>query len=191
MVPIEFRELYHPQKYQAQGIIQMWTEIITADDARKINISRINTVQKGKYEIRLIIWETREIPLVDGGTVDIFCKVTFDPTGWSEDEVVKETDTHMASKDGHGQFNWRMKFDLEIPCEFPRLKFGVFDAGMMADEAIGEATLSLKRTIKKLGNEDIVSVPKSFISVADPVNPDDEKGILMFSMDILAKDDAM
>lgn len=83
-----------------------------------------------------------------------------------------------------------MKFDLEVPCEFPRLKFGVFDAGMMADEAIGEATLSLKRTIKKLGNEDIVSVPKSFISVADPVNPDDEKGILMFSMEILAKEDA-
>ena len=72
MVPIEFRELKHPQKSAAQGIIQMWTKIITADDAQKINMSRINSVQNGKYEIKLIILETREIPLVDGSTVDIF-----------------------------------------------------------------------------------------------------------------------
>ena len=32
---------------------------------------------------------------------------------------------NMNSKDGYGVFNWRMKFDISVPCEFPRLKFEV------------------------------------------------------------------
>lgn len=150
----------------------------------------MQTVLKETYEIRVIIWETKDVPLTDGGSVDIFVKCTLDPTGWSEDEITKETDTHMASKDGNGQFNWRMKFDLTVPCEFPRLKFSIFDAGLAADEAIGETTLSLKRTLKKLKSEDRVSVPKSYLSISNPTNPIEEKGILMFSMDILLKADA-
>ena len=35
----------------------------------------------------------------------------------------------------------------------------------MADEAIGEASISLKKTIKKLEKEERVSVPKSYITV--------------------------
>lgn len=83
-----------------------------------------------------------------------------------------------------------MKFDLTVPCEFPRLKFSIFDAGLAADEAIGETTLSLKRTLKKLKTEDKVSVPKSYLSITNPTNPVEERGILMFSMDILLKTEA-
>ena len=50
----------------------------------------------------MVIWETKDVPLTNGDSVDIFVKCTLDPTGWSEDEVTKETDTHMASKDGNG-----------------------------------------------------------------------------------------
>jgi predicted small metal-binding protein len=190
MNPIEFREIYHPQKNAAQGILEMFTEILTIQDAAKIPMSKIENVHKETYEIRIIIWETRDIPLVDGGSVDIFLKCTFDPTGWSEDEVTKETDTHMSSKDGYGQFNWRMKFDLTVPCEFPRLKFKVLDAGLAADEAIGETTLSLKSTIKKLRKEEKINIPKSYLTFFDPTSPEEEKGILMFSLDILTKADA-
>jgi hypothetical protein len=31
----------------------------------------------------------------------------------------------MNSKDGYGVFDWRMKFDISVPSEFPRLKFEV------------------------------------------------------------------
>jgi hypothetical protein len=57
--------------------------------------------------------------------MSLLVKCTFDPTGWSQDEISKTTDTHMNSKDGYGVFNWRMKFDISVPCEFPRLKFEV------------------------------------------------------------------
>lgn len=69
------------------------------------------------------MWETRDVPLKDGDSVDIFVKVQFDPTGWSGGLIEKQTDTHYASKDGRGVFNYRFLFDLQTPCDFPRLKF--------------------------------------------------------------------
>jgi|APSaa5957512535_1039671.scaffolds.fasta_scaffold466107_1 protein involved in temperature-dependent protein secretion len=80
----------------------MWTEILTIDDSRKIPISKMKSIKEETYEIRIVIWETKEIPLTDGDSVDIFIRCTFDPTGWSSDEVTLSTDTHMSSKDGNG-----------------------------------------------------------------------------------------
>ena len=55
-----------------------------------------------EYEIRLIIWETRYVPLVDGPKGDIWCKATYDPTGRPEDVITKRTDVHKGSKTGWG-----------------------------------------------------------------------------------------
>ena len=150
----------------------------------------MKVVKEETYEIRIVIWETREIPLVDGDSVDIFVRCTFDPTGWSKDEVALNPDTHMSSKDGHGQFNWRMKFTLKVPCDFPRLKFQVLDAGVVSDEAIGETTLNLRSTVKKVQGLDSLSVPKSFVAFTNPCDPEEERGMMLFSLDILTKEDA-
>lgn len=103
----------------------------------------LTTIKKELYEIRLIIWETRDVPLVDGDDVDIWVKVTWDPTGRPDDAVTKRTDVHHNSKTGWGHFNWRMKFTLEHPCDWPRFKFAIHDEGVIADEAIGESTINL------------------------------------------------
>ena len=150
----------------------------------------MQVTKKETYEIRLIVWETRYVPLVDGDKVDIWVKVTFDPTGWPEDNVEKKTDTHNGSKTGWGQFNYRFKFDLEVPCDFPRIKFNIYDAGMITDESIGESTINLKRSITKLEKEGFVEVPKTYISFKHPNKGDEDRGILMFSMTILPKEDA-
>ena len=58
----------------------------------------------------------------------------------------KETDTHMGSEDGHGIFNWRMKFSLEIPCPFPRLKFLIYDFNAFSSsDAIGTCVISFMK----------------------------------------------
>lgn len=88
----------------------MFVETFTEEDSRKIEIAKMKPLSKQNYEIRLIIWEAREVPLIDNGAVDITVRVTYDPTGNPADEIVKNTDVHMNSKDGIGQFNWRMKF---------------------------------------------------------------------------------
>ncbi len=137
-----------------------------------------------------MIWETRFVPLVDGDNVDIWVRVNFDPTGWSEDEVEKRTDVHNGSMTGWGSFNWRMKFEIETPCEFPRLKFTIHDAGVFVDEAIGMATINLKKTVAKMAKEDIVEVPKTFIACTHPNKVGEDCGIVMFSMTILPKEEA-
>lgn len=122
----------------------------------------MQVIKKSKYEIRVIVWETRAVPLVDGTKVDIWVKVLFDPTGWPEDIVEKRTDVHKGSKSGWGLFNYRFKFELDVPCDFPRIKFLIFDEGMFTDEMIGEATINLKRTINKLEKEEFIEVPKTY-----------------------------
>lgn len=67
------------------------------------------------------------MPLNNGETVDVYVRVQFDPTGWSGNLSEKQTDVHYGSKDGRGVFNYRFKFDISIPCEFPRLKFSLYD----------------------------------------------------------------
>ena len=90
MAPIEYREIFHPKKFgHAQGILELFTEVLPSDKARSLPLSKIKQLKKKSYEIRLIIWETRDVPLVDGDHVDIFVRVCFDPTGWTEDMQVK------------------------------------------------------------------------------------------------------
>ena len=136
------------------------------------------------------MWETRYVPLVDGDKVDIYVKVIWDPTGDPDDYIEKQTDTHYFSKTGWGLFNWRFKFDLKIPCDFPRLKVLIFDAGLVVDEVIGEGTLNLKKTIDKLEKEGSIAIPKTYIQCFNPNKQGEEGGCLMFSMDILLKEDA-
>ena len=61
---------------------------------------------------------------------------------------------------------------------------------MLGSEAIGETTLSLKNTIKKLKKEGSVSVPKSYVTFINPTDPDEERGLMLFQIDILQKEDA-
>ena len=168
----------------------MWAEIYDEDAARRIEGQKMQTIKAETFELRLVVWETRDVPLVDGDNVDIWIRVTYDPTGRPEDEVEKRTDVHHNSKTGWGQFNWRFKFVLTTPCEFPRIKFTIHDEGVIVDEAIGEATLNLKRTISKVQKEGFVEVPKTYITCANANLPGEDRGNLMFSMTILTTQDA-
>ena len=164
----------------------------------------MKVVKRELFEIRLIVWETRYVPLIDGDNVDIYVRVTFDPTGWADDQVEKRTDVHSNSKTGWGSFNWRFKFDLEVPCDFPRIKFMIHDDGVFVDESIGEATINLKKSISKLQKEGFVEVPKTYISCWNTNMKDVERGksklvdfyyfyfigILMFSLTMLPKEEA-
>ena len=43
--PVEFRELTHPSKAQVQGIAEMWVEVLTAEDATKLTVAKMQTVK--------------------------------------------------------------------------------------------------------------------------------------------------
>jgi hypothetical protein len=66
-------------------------------------------------------------------------------TGTGKEERL-ETDVHNGSENGWGIFNWRMKFNFKTPCQFPRLKVGVYNfSAFGTNENIGDATISLRR----------------------------------------------
>lgn len=97
----------------------------------------------------MIIWETFEIPKTTKKVVDIYVMVTMDSSATGNgSEEVRETDVHMGSEDGNGEFNWRMKFNFKTPCQFPRMKLSVLDFSTFgASPSVGETTISLKRVL--------------------------------------------
>ena len=119
------------------------------------------------YEIRLIIWNTYDITRVDGDTVDMRVFVLYDPMGWNADEMLKETDIHYNSRDGNGEFNWRMKFRIDMPVEYPRIKIQIYDFDVTSDEAIGETTLNLRSSIKLLQRNGTLDDKKIWVSFYD------------------------
>lgn len=124
----------------------MWVEVLTQEEARKTPMTRLQVQSKEQYEMRLIVWETRDVPLMGGDSVNIFVKVQFDPTGSAGNSVDKQTDVHHGSKDGQGIFNYRFKFDVSTPCEFPRLKFQLYAYRYaFSNESIGESILNIKK----------------------------------------------
>lgn len=118
-------------------------------------------------------------------------KVMYDPEGWLSDEIKKETDCHLGSKDGRGVFNWRMKFPIKIPCTFPRLYFTVYDFNAFAsDDAIGECYISLKRIFKRLLIEGRLSIDKKWIPLTQPKDPGEPKGEILITIGLVQKFEA-
>jgi hypothetical protein len=64
VIPVEFRPLYKPGVNVAQGIIEMFVEVLPGNLAKKIPPAKIEPPAPLDYELRLVIWETRNIPLL-------------------------------------------------------------------------------------------------------------------------------
>eukprot|EP00488_Nonionellina_sp_1-RS-2012_P004076 TRINITY_DN9085_c0_g1_i1.p1 TRINITY_DN9085_c0_g1~~TRINITY_DN9085_c0_g1_i1.p1 ORF type:complete len:177 (-),score=33.14 TRINITY_DN9085_c0_g1_i1:136-666(-) len=69
----------------------------------------------------------------------------------------QQTDLHFRSQRGFGSFNWRMKFQLDLPCKQPpRLRIQIWDKDFFSvNDSICEAYLDLSGLFKKsLKNHD-------------------------------------
>jgi hypothetical protein len=61
IIPVESRPLYNPDKKVAQGMIEMYCEVLTSAEHKMKKIAKIEPPPPEAYELRLIIWETRDI----------------------------------------------------------------------------------------------------------------------------------
>ena len=126
--PVEWRQLRIDGKAQSQGLIEMWVEVLTSQEARKNPLqSLIKPNKKDDYELRLIVWETRGIPMSRDGSMNVMVKITYSWDGKNDEAVSRETDVHRGVTDGNAKFNWRLKFPVQVPCEYPRLQIQVYD----------------------------------------------------------------
>ena len=52
----------HPKRLTAQGILELYTDVFDAKDAKLIPLERIAKPIPEKYEMRLIIWRCEALP---------------------------------------------------------------------------------------------------------------------------------
>ena len=110
-------------------------------------VQALSPPKKEQFELRVIVWEAKDVATKDGGQSDVF--ITIQPRG--EDDYEKQsTDTHYYSP-GDAEFNWRMTWPVFLPEKAPRLFMQVWDYDLIgADDAIGEAELNLKALYDKV-----------------------------------------
>ena len=90
--PIEFRQIYHPSSGVSQGVVKMWVEILPARCAPEDEEPIWDIAKKPpqEFEIRLVVWDTKDIKMMDAeGTSDVYFRAFFD-----SGKDAKETDTH-------------------------------------------------------------------------------------------------
>ena len=116
---VETRSLYRPDKPGVkQGKLEMWVDLFRLSDPRPPPLD-ISPRAPRSYELRVIIWNTKDVILDDDSFVsgekmsDIYIK------GWIDDpKSSQSTDIHYRSVTGEGNFNWRFVFRFDfLPAE--------------------------------------------------------------------------
>jgi hypothetical protein len=104
-----------------QGKIEMWVEIVTPEEAMATPMVSLKPPIPDPWQLRVVIWHVLDVPLEGSSSIDLF--VSGEPDGYDE----QQTDTHMGSNDGRGNFNFRFVWDISLPNKkkAPRLKLAV------------------------------------------------------------------
>ena len=108
LMPIEHRPLWHPGAPNAVGYVACWLEIVPAREARYAPVDdSFRALAKAPFEVRLIVYKVEDLEF--DGLCDMFVKCRVGGADY------QSTDTHLRAEGGDGSFNWRMKYDVELP----------------------------------------------------------------------------
>ena len=141
--PIETRLLYHPDYEQSQGEITLWIDIYETGDKASYKKWDIEPLPKMEFEMRIIIWETEDIPLADAeGTSDIYINLIHGNESQS-------TDMHFRSQNGVGSFNWRILIPLIYPSVDTLITIQAMDNDFFSkDDFISSNSINIKNIIE-------------------------------------------
>jgi len=185
--PIEYRPLWTPSSSAPQGQLKMWLDILTPEEARSTPQENIAPPAPLQFELRVIIWETKEVTFKDKNMSDIFVVC------YPESQKPQMTDVHWRSEDGKGSFNFRMKFPLQIPTPTPRLKIQVWDKDILnPNDAICEANLNLKTFFNKAWKNkmDKETLDKEWLVMTHSSEPGKPQGQVLVTLDLLSLEEA-
>ncbi|KAK9306192.1 hypothetical protein QLX08_003081 [Tetragonisca angustula] len=93
-----------------QGKLELWIDMFQFGELPPKPVVDISPPVPEEYEIRVIVWNTEDVPLVDSQFLtgekcsDIYVK------GWILYDDYQKTDVHYNSLNGEGNFNWRFIF---------------------------------------------------------------------------------
>jgi len=192
--PIERRTLWNPTSKLPQGIVSMYVDILTPEQARKTPPDDISRPRPENWSLRVVVWETKEIVfkddkgIISGPMSDIFLSCR-------PERLKKQlTDIHYRSENGKGSFNWRMVWDLELNekgTRYPKFNVQIWDSDMVnPNDAICEANLNFRGLYKKAyKTKKAQSIDKQWIVMTHP-NYEGPQGKVLISLDLLPEAEA-
>uniref|UniRef100_A0A0G4HX89 C2 domain-containing protein n=1 Tax=Chromera velia CCMP2878 TaxID=1169474 RepID=A0A0G4HX89_9ALVE len=160
-VPTEYRTLYDSFfSRHSTGTVELWLELLDASRASEIPRSHLKEPAPIQIEIRLVVWGTKRLKLVDGDHTDGQIKAALDCRNFSGKEAAtQETDVHYSSTDGNTEYNWRMRWsNIDCPVDACVLQISAWDFNNLTESVfIGEVNLELNRYVEKVAR-DLVSL---------------------------------
>ncbi|CAM9189853.1 unnamed protein product, partial [Laminaria digitata] len=150
--PLEVRDLTVPTSSSPQGQVMMWIDILTLQQARRYPPISMEPPAPMKVEVRVVVWRSEDVVACNdfSGLRDLYCRL------WMETDPKKkrETDTHWRCKSGKGSWNYRLKFDVDLPLKSPehgRLVLQMWDRDVLtANDIIAETSIDLYRWFLKV-----------------------------------------
>ncbi len=147
--PTENRTLWTATSSVSQGRLWMWLDIMEKDTASSFHIVDITVPPPEKFEVRVIIWRGdgivslgRKANICDP---QIICRI-----GQGKPQ---KTDIHWRAKNGKASWNWRMKFDVELPMEEgwdSQMEFQLVDKKLVGpDKLTASAIINLESYFKR------------------------------------------
>ena len=167
--PIESRTLRDNGSFKSRGKVECWVDILHKADARANPAIDIAMAPPEEFELRVLLYKTRGLPIMDtsSGMNDAYVSATLttvDERGNVKDHEL-ETDTHWKAPKGQGEFNWRFKYSVTLPLAEPtKLTLKCWDKDVLGpSDLIGSCVLDLnnleppglskKKRKKKKGGE--------------------------------------
>ncbi|OQR94660.1 hypothetical protein THRCLA_08129 [Thraustotheca clavata] len=150
--PLERRLLAIPTSKAAMGHLYMWVDIMSPEDASHYNPVDIALPPPQEYELRVVVWKTKEVPTFNDWTEmnDLFVRCELDGSDH------QDTDIHWRAKKGKASFNYRLKFPLKLGhkqhnSKFARFKIQMWDKDIVSsNDCLAEADLDLSIPFKKV-----------------------------------------
>ena len=155
VMPLELRSLHIDASSQSQGTLELWVEILTVDERKKYPIINVKPPKQDEYELRVIIWECKNVAYHDEQTNanDLYITGRLQCTTEDDEPNEQQTDLHFRSHDGFGSFNWRMKFPIKLPkkkfLHYPRFRLQIWDKDYFTpNDCISECIIPLARFLR-------------------------------------------
>jgi hypothetical protein len=146
--PVERRILKHPDNDDSQGWITMWLEIFeNRNDVKKWDIS---PPPKTQMELRMVVWETENIPRGDvEGVSDEYV------TCYIDQNIKQSTDMHFRCQ-GKGSYNWRIVLPITAPRDNTILSVFAMDNDFFSpDDYLSGNSLQLSSLIRDVYDLDV------------------------------------
>lgn len=99
--PVERRELRRPEWNLRQGVLDLFVEILTEDEALSRRMLDISPPPAQKWELRLIVWSAKDVPLDldDSGLSDLYVSAQYASTRHAAERPTSHT-AHLDARAG-------------------------------------------------------------------------------------------